>query len=298
MLTAHLSWLVLVALLGAWWAKLVLIQSQHITELENRLGMGAQGADQWTHTHRMLFWESSTFLVLVLAATLFLFWLYLREERRTRAIHAFFASLTHELRTPLTSIRLQAESIADGTADPEIIRRLLEDTQRLEGQVERTLELARMEGGGPLFPQPIRVRPWIERILESWHESHTGRLDISLAVTDVSVVADSSAIQVIFRNLLENSLRHGKKDRLKVSILTEEHGPEIAIRYRDDGVGFSGDSSALGRLFEKGPQSSGAGVGLYLVRVLMERMGGRVEFAGQSGFEARLFFRHGGAENV
>ena len=92
-----------------------------------------------------------------------LFWLYWRDAKRTRSLQAFFASLTHELRTPLTSIRLQAESISDGLADhPEqkdFLQRLLEDSQRLELQVERVLELARVEGGGPIFTQAIQIVP-------------------------------------------------------------------------------------------------------------------------------------------
>ena len=53
--------------------------------------------------------------------------------------------------------------------------------------------------------------------------------------------------------------------------------------YRDDGRGFEGDASKLGRLFLRGGASRGTGVGLYLVRVLMDRMGGDVEFAPAQG---------------
>jgi signal transduction histidine kinase len=67
----------------------------------------------------------------------------------------------------------------------------------------------------------------------------------------------------------------------------------VELRFRDDGRGFPGDAAKLGRMFQRGGSSSGTGVGLYLVRVLMERMGGSVEFARAEtgGFEARLYFR-------
>ena len=103
----------------------------------------------------MLVGESSSFLALLLAVSLLLAWLYWREHRRARSMQAFFASVTHELRTPLTSIRLQAEAIAEGEQRAELARRLLEDSHRLESQIDKTLELARIEGGGPLSEQAI-----------------------------------------------------------------------------------------------------------------------------------------------
>ena len=48
----------------------------------------------------------------------------------------------------------------------------------------------------------------------------------------------------------------------------------VELQFRDDGRGFEGDPAKLGRLFQRGSASRGTGVGLYLVRVLMERMGG------------------------
>jgi signal transduction histidine kinase len=70
-------------------------------------------------------------------------------------------------------------------------------------------------------------------------------------------------------------------------------GSHVEVRFRDDGRGFEGDPSKLGRLFQRGSSSRGTGVGLYLVRVLMERMGGKVEFAAapEGGFAATLRFQ-------
>jgi signal transduction histidine kinase len=64
----------------------------------------------------------------------------------------------------------------------------------------------------------------------------------------------------------------------------------VDLRYRDDGRGYQGDPSRLGQMFARGVESRGTGVGLYLVRVLMERMGGSVEFANapEGGFVVTL----------
>ena len=149
--------------------------------------------------------------------------------KRTRSLQAFFASLTHELRTPLTSIRLQAESIADEStpgsvndAQKHLLARLLEDSQRLELQVDRILELARVEGGGPLFTQPIRLRPWIERMIRDWQSRNADRADVKLDVQDLQIEADSVAMQIILKNLLENSIRHSQQDRVEIEIRTAD----------------------------------------------------------------------------
>jgi signal transduction histidine kinase len=65
------------------------------------------------------------------------------------------------------------------------------------------------------------------------------------------------------------------------------------VSFLDAGEGFGGDPAQLGSLFVRGERSRGAGVGLYLVRSLMERMGGRAEFSSRpgTGFETLLYFQ-------
>jgi signal transduction histidine kinase len=64
----------------------------------------------------------------------------------------------------------------------------------------------------------------------------------------------------------------------------------VELRYSDDGRGYDGDPGRLGLMFLRGGESRGTGVGLYLVRVLMDRMGGSVEFANvpDGGFAVTL----------
>lgn len=294
-LVVHAVWLGTAATLGAWWAGLVLRQTARISELETKLGLtGERVGESLARTQRMLAWETGSFFLLMTGATAVLIWLYFRDSQRARGLQAFFASVTHELRTPLTSIRLQAESLADGQPDANVIKRLLEDTQRLESQVERTLELARVEGGGNVFTQPIRLRPWVERTLTTWSETHGERIALNSELDDVVIRADTSALGVILRNLFENSLRHSKREKVRAWLRTDiRAGGEIALIYHDDGDGYAGESNLLGGIFHRGPQSQGAGVGLYLIRMLMDRMHGRAIFRGGAGFEVELTFPAG-----
>lgn len=305
MIAAHLGWLVIVCLLVAWWGRLLLRQAGRIVELERSLGISAgEAQDHWHRVQRMLYWESSAFFALLLVSSVFLFWYYWRDVKRAKGLHAFFASVTHELRTPLTSIRLQAESIADqDERQGKHVQRLIEDTIRLESQVERTLELARVEGGGPVYTQIVQLKPWLDRFVSQWSAHFNGRVKFDVSVDDVLIEADPSAMHVIFKNLLENSLKHSQAhsepeysevNPIRVEILTENQNQGIVLRVLDHGNGYPGDSRELGRIFHKGPRSQGTGVGLYLVKVLMKKMGGWAEFNGsQEGFWVSLWFREG-----
>lgn len=302
----HVLWFAVVCLLGAWWGRLLSRQASRIAELERLIGLSnATVQEHYERTQHMVFWESLVFFGLLFLATVILFFTYLRELKRTRSLQAFFASVTHELRTPLTSIRLQAESIADalpaGASERPLVERLLEDTNRLESQVERTLELARVEGGGSVLSQPFVVKAWIEYFLRNWGDSAGTRLNIKTELGDHAIEADSAALGVILRNLLDNSLKHSGRaaeGAVNVRLRSEEQGDWVVLRYADNGHGFSGDPRNLGRLFQKGEKSQGAGVGLYLVSMLMQRMGGRAEFVAGSNLETVLWFRKAGADHV
>src|SRR5690606_32837471 len=171
-------------------------------------------------TERMLFWESGTFLLLLLTVSGMLFWYYRRDMQRARGTQAFFAALTHELRTPLTSVRLQTEAIAAGEPTQELIERLLVDTHRLESQIDKTLELARIEGGGQLADQAIPLDQWLERVLRGIVAATGDRtlLDISIEPDLPPVHGDTSALQLILRNLVENALRHGGREPMRMDV--------------------------------------------------------------------------------
>ncbi len=293
-------WLVMQLALVIWWAIVIGRQARRLAQLEALQGVaggvaGGIASEQWSRTRLMLVGESSSFFALLLAISLLLAWLYWREHQRARAMQAFFASVTHELRTPLTSIRLQAEAIAEGQQSADLARRLLEDSHRLESQIDQTLELARIEGGGPLSEQAVPLQRWVPRALESILAAYGERVQLDLQIEPAlpPVQADAAALQMILRNLIDNSVRHSRRDPVRVRIRAQSHGERVALDYEDNGVGIERSAARLGHLFARGPGSSGAGVGLYLVRRLMQRMRGTIRFLPSSseGFRCELLLR-------
>jgi signal transduction histidine kinase len=296
-------WIALVFSLGAWWITLVIRQARQIGELQSLAGSADSAvAAQWASTRRMVVGESTVFLLLLLAVTVLLAWLYWRESRRARSMQAFFAAVTHELRTPLTSIRLQAEAIAEGDQRVELARRLLEDSNRLESQIDKTLELARIEGGGPLSEQSVPLRGWLDRTLSSIAAAHGARVELRMHLDDSlpPILADAAAVQMILRNLVENSVRHAHLERVQVRLTARAQGGKVLLEYHDNGAGTPVQARDLGRLFGRGAASGGSGVGLYLVRTLMQRMGGRADFysAPGEGFRAELCFTASAEEST
>ena len=288
-------WFLLVMGLGLWWSRLALRLTGRVEGLERQLGLPPEEiARNAESLKRMLFWESGTYLILVIVASAALIALYWRHRLRAKSLQAFFAAVTHELKTPLTSIRLQVESLQEELPvelkKSRTLSRLFEDTMRLEAQVERALELARVEGGGGYHPHPLRLKPFVDSLLRPWQEAQEGRVTFINAIADEEVTADTTALGVILRNLVENALRHGAATTVRLSCRAE--GDRLCLLVEDTGRGFEGKRHDLGRLYHKGPRSSGAGVGLYLVRALMGRMGGDAFFenAASSGFRAVLRF--------
>ncbi len=316
LMALQLLWLAVVLAIGYWWTHLLIKQASRISDLELALGLKLEtGAGfDLIKTHRMIFWESLSFMVLLVGISFLIFWMYWQELKRTRSVQAFFAALTHELRTPLTSIRLQAEALQDELAivpqaetKLKFISRLLEDTLRLESQVEKTLDLARVEGGGQASVVSISLKTLLEREMQNWSDTLLEKIEIIKNLEEGDVLADPGALRSIVRNVLENAIRHGGttdgKIRIQVGLGFSESFAVLSF-FNSTPTGLSGLPKKVGTLFSKGSRSTGAGVGLYLIKTLMDRMGGKTEFYfselqetsgesanGGSGFGVRLLFR-------
>ena len=280
-----------------WWGRLLFIQARKIAEYEQLLGMDL-AMDHWHRTQRMLQGESGFFLGLLSLATTLVFVSHWRTQRWNRQVRAFFSAVTHELRTPLASVRLQAEAmqevLGEATANDyrpllgTLLERLLESAQHLGLRLARTLELARVEGGGGLNQQSLHLERWLASFIQS---SPLPALRVNLRqLAEIQIQADVSALELIFENLLENAHRHGGPS---VAVFIEAlplRAQQVGVRIWDEGPGFTGPVASLGQLFFKGPHSMGSGVGLYLVGALMRRMHGEARFLGGPGFPLELWF--------
>lgn len=254
-------WLVFTVTFAIWWFTL---STQHITLLQQ---LQPDNADHWLRQKRMIFWEGSAWIILLALGGAALIVLVQKEKSRVKRIKEFFASFSHEVKTSLASLRLQAEALKDDAkTDSPILDRLIGDTVRLQVQLENSLFFASQDTL-KLYVEPVRLSGLIERMREQWpslkiHLSH-----------DAVVHGDDRALRTIFSNLLQNALVHGGASKVSVDV-HNDHG-RVALKVYDDGSGYQGDLDQLGQLFYRPTSSSGSGLGLYICRMLVERMGGQ-----------------------
>ncbi len=266
--------------LGAWWLYLLTVFAKMIGPTEDKVV-------------RMLMWEGSTFLVLLTSSAVSVAVMYWRDLRKTSALQALFASLTHELKTPLASMRLQAEVIRDLIADEShdhaqltaLTTRLIQDTSKFEHELDKGLQLSRVEGQGTLTLSPVDLARFVRKLATK----HGMNLEL---VGNGVVLADEMALTMVFRNLFENTARHNPASA-KATVRFDLQGDLLVCRYDDHGKVFAGDRKMLGELFYKHDSKKGTGIGLYLVRQLMKAQQGKLSFSHEGPLVFFLEFRRG-----
>jgi signal transduction histidine kinase len=267
-----LLWVVLLFGIGSWWLFLVFQLHSKLSSL-NLPQLGSE-----SRFLNMMRWEGSFFFIFLLLLGGSLFVMYFRDMRKSKAMQAFFSSLSHELKTPLASMRLQAEVIKDLIEDEthshdqlsSLTKRLIEDTDNLESELEKSLQLSRIEQDGVLTLTPVSLEKYFRR-----HERrlHGIPLELNFSQGASEVMADELALNMIIRNLIENTLRHNPSTK-KISVTSELQGQQVLVTYDDHGKKFSGPVDRLGELFYKHNSSKGSGIGLYLIKSLMKKMRG------------------------
>jgi signal transduction histidine kinase len=241
------------------------------------------------HRDNQYAWEGAFFL-LALALCMAVIARALRAEAHAHAEQdSFLALVSHQFKTPLASLQLSLETLALRTPAPEAARtlvdRMLADLARMELMVTQILESARLERGRVDFKsEPVQLAGAVARVLAQLEErARQERISISSDIAPaLHVVSDPLALDVVVRNILENALAAVKRaGGGSIALSARAANGEIELAVRDSGVGFAPADSA--RLFQKftrlqGGAGSyyGTGLGLFIVRRLMELAQGRV----------------------
>jgi two-component system, NtrC family, sensor histidine kinase KinB len=206
----------------------------------------------------------------------------------------FVSVASNKLRTPLHSLQMALHTLIEGyTGDlsekqQELLLSARQDSERLEELMGDLLELAEVESGTrQLSVEPVKpvelVRSAIEQHRASAECKHI-RLEHTLSPDLPRVVADRRAVRRIFDNLLSNAIRHTERDG-QVTISASERDSRVIFSVGDTGVGIPEEylPTLFGRFVHvKGTASGGTGLGLALVKRLVETQGGQV------GVESRI----------
>ncbi len=228
------------------------------------------------------------------------------------------AHVSHDLRTPINLVRGYAEGLRDGVAStPEMRARYLDTILERAGELERLIELLfsystlDLEGARPKLVD-VDLVPYLSHLRDSLAGLFSSA-SISLEVpghggSSVSpsiwlrVRADPQLMQRVMTNLVDNAVTHGGRGAINIrwEVRPDTAARQVHVAVSDDGAGVSPDD--LPRIFEpffradrsraRQPGKTGAGLGLAIVRKIMDSLGGSVRAAAAAagGLEVTLTF--------
>ncbi len=275
--------------LGAWWLHLIVKFGEQV----DALGGQVNGPS----ISKMVKWEGATFFTVLILLSISFVILYLKDQKKTKGLQAFFASMTHELKTPLASIRLQAEVLhetiqnAEGLENKKLEKfsnRLIEDSNKLETRMDKILQLSRLEGGGDLHLEELDLKDQIQRAISRW-SSHQ---EITVNnFEEQRILGDAFALDLILRNLLENTKVHGESTPAQITVNAGKDPNYVILEYTDGGV-FKGEVKKLTQIFYRHNSHKGSGIGLYLIEGLMKKMSGqfKITLLDDRSLKFSLFF--------
>ncbi|HEX7241248.1 MAG TPA: HAMP domain-containing sensor histidine kinase [Longimicrobiaceae bacterium] len=238
-------------------------------------------------------------LIIVLAASVIVNLLHERELARAR--ERFLASVSHELRTPLAQIRMFAETLLLGRERSEAERMrwtgvIGRESRRLGDLVENILLFSHLEGPGVrLAREPTDLGELAEDVVSAYEPMAAARRVRVETVAEPGVAAsvDPRTLRQVLVNLLDNAVKYGPRDgTVTVRVARAGEGrAELAVEDRGPGVPAQERGriwEPFVRLTESGGTAGGSGLGLAVVRGLVEEHGGEARVEDAPGGGARF----------
>jgi len=249
----------------------------------------ASAARGFTPTSLWFLVLGSVFFALVIVALVLLCaWLF-REMRRNQRQQAFLDAVTHEMKTPLASLRLYVDTLRRRDPDAERRERFLaameEDLERLGRTVEHVLAAARAESNARAQEGRVELRRLLADCIAEIRESHQldpGAIRLESDGT-VLVRGEEAELALVFRNLLENAVKYSDPPVDVRVAFTGDGDRRVRVQIADQGVGIPpGELRKIFQRFYRARRdvqrtASGLGLGLFIVRDLVRRHGGRIE---------------------
>lgn len=228
-----------------------------------------------------------------------------RNKKYEKARIDMIAGISHDLRTPLTAIRGTIKGLLDGvTSTPEQQNQFLQTAYRRTGDMESLLNqlfyLSKLETGNMLLDlESIEISGFIKGYVKRKQEIFINeQLEIAVDTNGITgnVAVDPKQLTRVFDNLLENSRKYVETKPLKIKITLKEIKEAFQVFFLDNGMGVSKEKlpyifDEFYRADESRNKKPGNGLGLYIVKYLIEAMGGSVRAENTGGFSVCIMLK-------
>lgn len=248
-------------------------------------------AERLSVLHWALLVAGSLFFAALIAGLLLLCVWLVREMRQSQRQQAFLDAVTHELKTPLASLRLYVDTLALRDPGPErraeFLDRMRDDLERLERTVVQVLAAAR---AAAWMRRPHREPVAVAELLDGCVRELVERYRLPPGAVRLEVAGRPRALgqpdelALVFRNLIDNAVKYsGPEVDVRVRVGEAADAGGVRVEIEDRGVGIP--RAELRRIFQPFYRAgldvqrrvAGLGLGLFIVRWLVQRQGGRVE---------------------
>ena len=213
-----------------------------------------------------------------------------REIRRNEKHDEFINAVTHELKTPVASIKLYLETLRSRDVEEnrrqEFFDTMLADMARLEGTIEQVLRAGALGSRRRSLRTQLDLRELVGDCVDRLRRSHDlpeGVLRFRNRIPEgepALVMGNGEELRAAVSNLIDNAVKYSG-DHAQVWIEVARRGAEtVSVSIRDNGIGIAPDElKRVFRRFYRTPgtmRSKGTGLGLYIVRTVASKHGGRV----------------------
>ncbi|HSM31252.1 MAG TPA: ATP-binding protein [Woeseiaceae bacterium] len=218
---------------------------------------------------------------------------------RTSDLQTLTDSVAHDLRNPLNSMAVNIQLLEAKFAEPlgeegrRILQRLLPAIRQMADILERLLGLSIL-ANSTFNPKPLNMEKLVRETFEDLRASEhsPARFDIDPLPP---AYADRTLVQMLLTNLLGNALKYTRDRReRRIRVSAETSNGETVYSIADNGIGFDADSGerifAAFQQLNTGSRADGVGLGLTLVKKVVDRHGGRIWATSQPGNGATFYF--------
>jgi signal transduction histidine kinase len=227
-----------------------------------------------------------------------------KQQRLAELKDNFVSSVSHELRAPIASVRLMAEGLERGRVQEpekqrEYFRFILQECRRLSALIQNVLDFSRIDQGGKEYEfEPadvLRLANETVKAMEPAAAERQIRLRFTPPASSVTATIDARAIQQALVNLIDNAIKHspaGSEIMVGVNVLPPRRLLQISVEDRGEGIPATEHERIFERFYRVGSelrrQTPGAGIGLSIVKHIVDAHDGRVRVESEPGKGSRF----------